>query len=522
LQNLQAKGAQDRTDPAELLDGLHALRVAVTMFDGNGRLTFANAHLNYLYRGLPLYSELIGRPYEDIIRLELPEIAPATLKDGTEAFIDMRLGQLAPRAWAPLDITLADGRIIEIKARRNGHGGAVLLWTDVTQDRHHFARLEEAIRLSADAFCFYDVRDNFITGNELYAQLTGEALVALRGKSFESVIREIVTSGRLAIDVAPEEWITRCLRNHRQQTSADTLMTASGAAYLVRDCATPDGGRAIVFTDITEKNRAENALAQAQQALEHTRGEAARQTGYLSDLTKRLDLASAQADNAKTMLLRTMSHELKTPLNAILGFSDLMTTLADNLGPGQIREYAGLIHQGGTNLFKLLNQIMDLTKISAGRYDLMKTPVDAGGLLWLARENFVARAKSKDIAINADACPVGLMAMADESVLTCMLNALIDNAVTFTQKTGSIELSATRDAEWVRLCICDNGPGVAAADLGRILQPFEHAGRVADHAKGAGLGLTLVKAFAELHGGQLTIQSISGEGFEAILTLPAA
>jgi two-component system cell cycle sensor histidine kinase PleC len=519
---LQAKGAQDRTDPAELLDGLHALRVAVTMFDGNGRLTFANAHLNYLYRGLPLYSELIGRPYEDIIRLELPEIAPATLKDGTEAFIDMRLGQLAPRAWAPLDITLADGRIIEIKARRNGHGGAVLLWTDVTQDRHHFARLEEAIRLSADAFCFYDVRDNFITGNELYAQLTGEALVALRGKSFESVIREIVTSGRLAIDVAPEEWITRCLRNHRQQTSADTLMTASGAAYLVRDCATPDGGRAIVFTDITEKNRAENALAQAQQALEHTRGEAARQTGYLSDLTKRLDLASAQADNAKTMLLRTMSHELKTPLNAILGFSDLMTTLADNLGPGQIREYAGLIHQGGTNLFKLLNQIMDLTKISAGRYDLMKTPVDAGGLLWLARENFVARAKSKDIAINADACPVGLMAMADESVLTCMLNALIDNAVTFTQKTGSIELSATRDAEWVRLCICDNGPGVAAADLGRILQPFEHAGRVADHAKGAGLGLTLVKAFAELHGGQLTIQSISGEGFEAILTLPAA
>jgi two-component system, cell cycle sensor histidine kinase PleC len=522
LQISQVKGVRDRTDPAVLLDGLHALRVAVTMFDGAGRLTFSNAHLNYLYRGLPPYSKLIGLPYEDIVRLELPEIAPSSLKEGIEAFVDKRLGQLAPSAWAPLDVALADGRIIEIKARRDGHGGAILLWTDVTQERHHFARLEEAIRLSADAFCFYDVRDNFITGNALYAQLAGKSLVALRGKSFESIIREIVDGGRLTFDVTPEEWITRCLRNHRQQTSADTLMTASGTAFLVRDCATPDGGRAIVFIDITEKTRAEDALAQTQQALEHTRGETARQTGYLSDLTNRLDLASAQADNAKTMLLRTMSHELKTPLNAILGFSDLMTTLADDLGPDQIREYAGLIHQGGTNLFKMLNQIMDLTKISAGRYDLLKTAVDAGGLLWRARENFVARAKSKDIVINADACPVGMMASADESVLTGMLNALIDNAVTFTQKGGSITLSVLRDAKWVRLSIADNGPGVAATDLGRISQPFEHAGRVADHAKGAGLGLTLVKAFAELHGGHLAIKSISGEGFEAIITLPAA
>ena len=271
--------------------------------------------------------------------------------------------------------------------------------------------------------------------------------------------------------------------------SADTLQTSDGKAFLVRDCATPDGGRAVVFTDITEKTRAEDALAQAQRALEHTRDEAARQTGYLSDLTKRLDLASAEADNAKTVLLRTMSHELKTPLNAILGFSDLMMTLADNLGPDQVREYAGLIHQGGTNLFKMLNQIMDLTKISAGRYDLQMLGVDAGGMLWLARENFVARAAAKDIVINADACPIGLMAKADESVLTGMLNALIDNAVTFTQKGGGIELSACRDGASVRLSISDNGPGVAAADLGRILQPFEHAGRVADHAKGAGLRL---------------------------------
>ena len=428
---------------------------------------------------------------------------------------------MAPRAWAPLDVALADGRIVAIKARRDQHGGAILLWNDVTDARHQFARLEEAIRLSADAFAFYDAKDRFVTGNDLYVQLAGKPLAALRGKSFETIIREIVNSGRLTIDVTPEEWMARRLRGHRSNSSVDTLQTADGKCFLVRDSATPDGGRAVVFTDITEKTRAEDALAQTQKALEHTRHEAARQSGYLSDLTRRLDVASTQADNAKTMLLRTMSHELKTPLNAILGFSDLMMTLADNLGPGQIREYAGLIHQGGSNLFKMLNQIMDLTKISAGRYDLQLLPLDAGGLMWLARENYLARAAAKDIAINADTCPAGLMAMADENVLSGMLNALVDNAVTFTQRGGRVELAAAIENGQVRLRIADNGPGVAAADLNRILQPFEHAGKVADHAKGAGLGLTLVRAFAELHGGQFSVESISGEGFTAIITLPA-
>src|SRR6185312_14597428 len=180
----------------------------------------------------------------------------------------------------------------------------------------------------------------------------------------------------------------RRMRGHRSDASADTLQTTSGHAYLVRDRATSDGGRAVVFTDITEKSRAEDALAQTQTVLESSRDKAP--TGYLADLTKRLDSATAQADKAKTTLLRTMSHELKTPLNAILGFSDLMCALGDNLTSAQIREYAGLIHQGGTNLLKLLNQIMDLTKISAGRYDLNKQVLDAGGMLWLARENFVA------------------------------------------------------------------------------------------------------------------------------------
>ena len=508
--------------PEALLETLHCLRVAITIFDAEARLIFASVHLNHIFRRLPPVKDLIGKFYEELIALELPEIAPTALAGGAEAFIAARLSQLGPRAWEPRDIPLADGRIIEIKARRAPNGNAILLWADVTAARHQVTRLGEAIKLSADAFAFFDSQDRFLTGNPQYAQMAGFSLEELRGRSFEQIISDVAHSGRLALDVDPAEWVQRRMRGHRAATSADTLQTIRGAAYLVRDHATPDGGRAVVFSDITEKTRAETALALAQSALETTRDEARRQTGYLSDLTKRLDFATQQADSAKTMLLRTMSHELKTPLNAILGFSDLINALSDTLTPAQVREYAALIHQGGTNLLKMVNQIMDLTKISAGRYDLRKIRVDAGNLLWQARENFSARAEAKRIIIDAENCPRGAVVDADETVFGSMINALIDNAVTFTPEGGQIWLSVTPKGDHFAIAVADNGPGVAEHDLKRILEPFEHAGRAQDHANGAGLGLTLVNAFTDLHKGRLEIESGAGKGFRATIMMPKA
>ena len=525
MQNVTAQEwgeSAEEQGPQALLETLHCLRVAVTIFDADTRLIFASAHLNYVFRKLPPVKNLIGKLYEEVIALELPEIAPAALAGGADAFIAARLSQLGPRAWEPRDIPLADGRIIEIKARRAPNGNAILLWADVTAARHQVSRMGEAIKLSADAFAFFDAQDRFLTGNAQYAQMAGLSLEELSGRSFERIVTDAALSGRIALDVTQEEWIQRRLRSHRATASADTLQTTRGTAYLVRDHATPDGGRAVVFTDITEKTRAETALAQAQSALESSRDEARRQTGYLADLTKRLDFATAQADNAKTMLLRTMSHELKTPLNAILGFSDLMGALAENLSPAQVREYASLIHQGGHNLLKMVNQIMDLTKISAGRYELRKVRVDAGNMLWVAHDSFSSRATAKNITIDASACPSGLMIDADENVFSGMVNALLDNAITFTPDGGVVRLSVVSRGAMIAITIADNGPGVAEADLKRILEPFEHAGRAQDHANGAGLGLTLVNAFAELHAGSLELGSDAGNGFTATLLLPKA
>jgi two-component system, cell cycle sensor histidine kinase PleC len=508
--------------PESLLETLHCLRVALTIFDADGRLVFANAHLNHIFRKLPPAKSLIGKFYEDMIALELPEIAPAALAAGMEAFVAGRLSQLGPRAWEPRDIPLADGRIIEIKARRAPNGNSILLWADVTAARHQMTRLGEAIKLSADAFAFFDSHDRFLTGNLQYAHMTGLSLEELRGRTFERIITDVAHSGRLALDVAPCDWIQRCMRSHRAAASADTVQTVTGSAYLVRDHATPEGGRAVVFTDITEKTRAETVLALTQSALETSRDEARRQTGYLADLTRQLHHATQQADNAKTMLLRTMSHELKTPLNAILGFSDLIHALSDNLSPAQIREYAGLIHQGGANLLKMVNQIMDLTKISAGRYDLRKVRVDAGNVLWQARESFHGKAEAKQIQLEADECPRGSVIEVDENVFGGMISALVDNAITFTQKGGQVRLSVTPRGDMYAISVSDNGPGVAVEDLNRVLEPFEHAGRAQDHASGAGLGLTLVKAFAELHAGRFEIASGAGKGLRATLLMPKA
>jgi cell cycle sensor histidine kinase DivJ len=186
-----------------------------------------------------------------------------------------------------------------------------------------------------------------------------------------------------------------------------------------------------------------------------------------------------------------------------------------------VKEYAAMIHEGGRNLLRLINQILDLTKLSAGRYKLQRTTIDAGTALWSLRSGFEARATQRDITLESSAAP-DLALNADESALAAMLSQLLDNALSFTPRGGTVRLGAARADGVVRVSVSDDGPGVAADDIARILRPFEQGGRgTSDHTAGAGLGLTLVKALAELHGGALEIESAPGAGFAATIVLPA-
>jgi two-component system, cell cycle sensor histidine kinase PleC len=513
----------DETAAFALAEALHSLRVAVTLFDSNERLVFSNQHYNYLFRSLPIRERLVGLSYEQLVRLEIKggEIAPADSRDA-DAFVARRRAQFREGEFRPLDIRLADGRVVEIKARRTRRGFWIALWSDVTYARRAQARLEDAVALSADAFAFFDHDDVLAMCNDSYAGFYGHKRASeIIGKSFVDLISHAYDNNLLAAGEDRETWIARRVEVHRAPAGVMTVELANGEAYLMRDRLIEEGGRVVVFTDVTDRRRAETALEEQTRALAETRSAAAAQADYLSDLTRRFDEAVAGANNTKTTLMRTMSHELKTPLNAIIGFSDLMLTMGDRFTPQQVQEYAGLIHEGGRNLLRLINQILDLTKLSAGRYELRREKVDAGAVMWTALGAHEPRATAKGLTLDANAVPIGLAVDADEAALTGIVFQLVDNAVSFTQAGGCVTLSAKAEQGDIVLRVSDNGPGVA--DIQRILLPFEQVGQgTTDHTGGAGLGLTLVKAFTEAHGGTFTIVSAPGQGLTATVVLPAA
>jgi signal transduction histidine kinase len=482
-----------------------------------------------MFRSLPARDELIGRRYEDIIRLEVSggEIADGPVRADLDELIAARRTSLFHGDYAPRDLPLADGRIIEVKTRKTPGGGWIILWSDATQARHNIDRLNAAITLSADAFAFFDRYDRLTLCNDEYAALNGAATPAeIKGFGFNDVV------DRIAAHAIPQSeraaWIEKRHEMHRVPAGAMTVEMIDGTAYLMRDRAASDGGRIVVFTDVTEHHRAEKALAEQasaladiKKALAASKAQSAVQANYLADLTTKLDQTAASADTTKKTLLRTMSHELKTPLNAIIGFSDLLGTLAESAKPDQIREYAGLIHMGGNNLLRMLNQILDLTKISAGRYEFNRQPLDAGLSLWHLKDRFDGVALDKDVEIVIENGGPGLVIDADETAYNTMLGNLVENAVNFTPRGGTVRLNAASVGGAVCLTIADNGPGVPEEDLARILEPFEQGGcGTADHSAGAGLGLTLVKAYCELHGGTLTLKSGAGKGFTASVALP--
>ncbi|MDE2184168.1 MAG: PAS-domain containing protein [Alphaproteobacteria bacterium] len=513
-----------------VVEALDSLRVAITVFDSQERLSFANQHINYLFRSLPPRAELSGGSYADLLRQVLAggEIAAAETQPNADSFVERYRVPFRNAELRPMTLSLADGRSIEIKTRRTPSGGWIILWSDVTDARQVLGRLRNAIELSADSFAFYDRNDALVLCNQDYASAhSADSPDQLVGKSFLELATILSKNGKLM--TVDDGWLERRIAVHRQPAGVMMLEASSGISFLLRDRATADGGRAVVLTDVTEHRRVEQALVEqtrtldrTRRALARTKAEAEKQSDYLADLVVKLDKTKAAADSAKTTLLRTMSHELKTPLNAIIGFSDLLVALADRHTPADVKEYAALINQGGKNLLRLINEILDLTKISAGRYDLRRQRLDAGAALSRASEAFETLAGDRGITI-ASGGEAGLMLNADESALTTMLNNLVENAVLFNDKGGEVRLSAVEKGTHVRLSVADNGPGVSADDLERILLPFEQVGRgTSEHTQGTGLGLTLVKALAELHGGSLVVESNPGSGFTAHLDLPAA
>jgi signal transduction histidine kinase len=505
-----------------LRQALDCLRIGITLYDSSRRLIYANRHYFYLFRKFPGHDQLIGRSYDELVRLEV-ETGATRLPDGVsglEAYAAARGLQLAEGNSTPRDIFLDDGRIIEVKIRHTPNG-AIALWADVTRARENYGRLTNAVEMSTDAFAFWDSSDRLVLCNAGFAMIHGHAgEPTLQGVDYEELLTETLDRDLIALDESRAGFIARCLHTHHAPAGAMTMRLKTGQSFLLRERAMPDGGRASVFTDVTDRTRTEAAFAEQGQVLDRAHRTLARQNEYLAALARRLDDAERSAAEAKQTFLRTMSHELKTPLNAIIGFSDLLRTGAGRLTSPQITEYADLIHGAGNNLLTMLNQILDLTKIASGQFLLRRERLPVRAVLEHACESVweAAQAKALDVTVE---CAEDLYITADHGALLNALGQALNNAVSFTQSGGTILLAAWREDGLVCLRIEDNGPGVAPEKVPSLTQAFKQVPITgAEHHGGAGLGLTLVKAIAEQHGGQLSLSSEPGKGFVTALRLP--
>ena len=229
------------------------------------------------------------------------------------------------------------------------------------------------------------------------------------------------------------------------------------------------------------------------------------------------------ANKAKSRFLATMSHELRTPLNAIMGFSEVMK--AEIMGPLQnptYREYAGNIHDSGRHLLNLINEILDLSRIEAGRYELHEEPVRLSDVAEDSLRLLRLKATSKGLEIVENFEPDLAQVWVDQRAIRQICLNLLSNALKFTPKGGRIILTVEGSEDGGQLIsVRDTGPGIPAEEIPRVLQAFGQGSLAHETAEGGtGLGLPIVQNLIELHGGSFELLSELRKGTEAIVRLP--
>ena len=263
-----------------------------------------------------------------------------------------------------------------------------------------------------------------------------------------------------------------------------------------------DGGTFLVNTDITELKEREDALRAEKERAE-------------------------QASGHKSQFLATMNHELRTPLNAIMGFSDILQRqLFGELGDVRYRDYAGDIFASGQHLLDLINDILDLSRIEAGQYEMTFTEVDIADVAQSASDVLKELANSEGLNVHIS-IQAGLpLIRADLRATRQILLNLLSNAIKFTPSGGEVRVEVSQESgngvdSGIHIAVADTGIGIAAENMELILMPFSQvASNGLIKEGGTGLGLSIVKSLIELQGGVLQIDSKVGIGTRVTVRLP--
>jgi len=396
---------------------------------------------------------------------------PAQLPDAESA--EMRLAYLAAFA---IETRRAENALIEMRQRN-----------------------ELILGAAADGIVGIDADGRITFANPAAARLLGRRLEEMIGGDVEDFLRPLQT-GR-----GEELPIAATLADGRgRQVEKTEICGADGKPLPVRLAVTPVERRlsslraVVVFDDITSQIDAQRSLRRAAEEAE-------------------------AANRSKSNFLAHMSHELRTPLNAIIGFSEVM--VAETLGKlnhPQYREYAQDIHASGQHLLSLINDLLDLSKIEAGKLELWEEEIDLGTLIQRCRVFIEEAAQNKGVSLAlrvADDLP---KLRCDARKMKQVVVNLLSNAVKFTPAGGRIVLEAEGDgAAGIVIRVSDTGIGIDPDDLEKVMAPFGQVHAAFNReTQGTGLGLPLSNALVELHGGRLTLESELGKGTTARVELP--
>jgi hypothetical protein len=449
-----------------------------------------------------------------------------------------RIRKDGTRFWANVVITaLRDAR------------GQLVAYAKVTRDLSERRRAEEALRQSEQRFrlLVQGVRDYaiFLLDPSGRVATWNEGAERIKGWSQEEILGQHFSRFYTAEDIAdgkPPRELEIATREGQYGEEGwrvrkdGTLLWANVLITALRD---EDGtlvGFAKVTRDLTERRKAEErALANmrrlaAEEAARQMAEERARELRSLAEQLHRqaaeLEVRSREAEEAnkaKGQFLAAMSHELRTPLNAIGGYAALMAMEISGPVTAQQREQLERIRRSQQHLLGIINDILNFSRVEAGHLEYHIGPVPLEAVVQPVAEMIAPQAGEKQIRLDVSCCGPDLVARADRPKLEQILLNLLSNAVKFTDAGGTIGVSARIVGETVALAVTDTGIGIPPEQQAAVFEPFVQVGRsLSNLREGTGLGLAISRDLARAMGGELTVESVVGQGSTFTLVLPKA
>ena len=389
---------------------------------------------------------------------------------------------------------------------------------DITETRGAQARLQsaearlfDALRSMNDSFVIWDQMDRLVLWNNKFEDFFGFQSGQLEsGMAYATVEYHATRNIAQTVELGTE--------------SGNEIQLADGRWLRYLETHTADGGRVSIGTEVTAIRTREQQLQVNQDALEKTINVLRKSQVRIVELAENYEqekIRAEEANQSKSEFLANMSHELRTPLNAINGFSDIMQKeMFGPLGDTRYKEYVNDILFSGQHLLSLINDILDMSKIEAGKMTLNTEPIIMSDMIAQVIRIVRGRADENRLKLIYEGNQTPEIEADPRAVKQILLN-LTTNAIKFTPEGGMVRIAVEPKSAGLIIHVTDTGIGISKEDIARLAQPFEQID--SQHSRqheGTGLGLALSKSLVELHGGNFNISSVVGEGTTVTFTLP--